>query len=71
MKQPDLKLDLCTTEVFARMCAMPVGAVDEWIEAGMLPSKTISGICLVDLRTFVAAQSGGGKADSARVDRTR
>jgi len=50
MNQPDLNLDLCTIEAFGRMCVLPDEVVAEWIEIGVLPSRSIAGICLVDLR---------------------
>lgn len=56
MDQPDLNLDLCTIDVFASLCALPVEVVAEWVEASALPSRSIAGICLVDLRTLSAAQ---------------
>ncbi|MDN6874488.1 hypothetical protein QO209_18755 [Pseudomonas citronellolis] len=49
MRQPDLNLDLCTIEAFGGMCVLPDEVVAEWIEAGVLPSRTIAGIRLVDL----------------------
>ncbi|WP_444436952.1 hypothetical protein [Pseudomonas sp. A6] len=59
MNQPDLNLDLCTIEAFGRMCVLPDEVVAEWIEAGVLPSRSIAGICLVDLRRLCAAQLSG------------
>lgn len=50
MNQPDLNLDLCTIKAFGGMCVLPDEVVAEWIEAGVLPSRSIAGICLVDLR---------------------
>ncbi|PWU29609.1 MULTISPECIES: hypothetical protein [unclassified Pseudomonas] len=54
MTRPDLHLNLCTIEAFGRMCVLPIGVVAEWIEAGALPSRTIAGIRLVDLRRLNA-----------------
>lgn len=59
MNQPDMNLDLCTIEAFGRMCVLPDEVVAEWIEAGVLPSRSIAGICLVDLRRLFAAQLSG------------
>ena len=64
MNQPDLNLDLCTIEAFGRMCVLPDEVVAEWIEAGVLPSRSIAGICLVDLRRLFAAQIGGKESAS-------
>ena len=65
MNQPDLNLDLCTIEAFGRMCVLPDEVVAEWIEAGVLPSRSIAGICLVDLRRLFAAQLYGRESVSA------
>ncbi|GLU42089.1 MAG: hypothetical protein AB7E55_08955 [Pigmentiphaga sp.] len=65
MNQPDLNLDLCTIEAFGRMCVLPDEVVAEWIEAGVLPSRSIAGICLVDLRRLFAAQFSGKQSVSA------
>ncbi|MDN6874483.1 hypothetical protein QO209_18730 [Pseudomonas citronellolis] len=59
MNQPDLNLDLCTIEAFGRMCVLPDEVVAEWIEAGVLPSRSIAGICLVDLRRLFATRLRG------------
>ncbi|TGC25398.1 hypothetical protein CW310_20760 [Pseudomonas citronellolis] len=65
MNQPDLNLDLCTIEAFGRMCVLPDAVVAEWIEAGVLPNRSIAGICLVDLRKLFAAQFHGKECVSA------
>jgi len=65
MNQPDLNLDLCTIEAFGRMCVLPDEVVAEWIEAGALPSRSIAGICLVDLRRLFAARLRGREGVSA------
>jgi len=59
MNQPDLNLDLCTIEAFGGMCVLPDEVVAEWIEAGVLPSRSIAGICLVDLRRLFATRLRG------------
>ncbi|MBB1610534.1 MULTISPECIES: hypothetical protein [unclassified Pseudomonas] len=64
MNQPDLNLDLCTIEAFGGMCVLPDEVVAEWIEAGVLPSRSIAGICLVDLRRLFAAQLSGKQSVS-------
>lgn len=59
MNQLDLNLDLCTVEAFGRMCVLSDDVVAEWIGAGVLPSRSIAGICLVDLRRLFAARLRG------------
>ena len=61
MNQPDLNLDLCTIEAFGGMCVLPDEVVAEWIEAGVLPSRSIAGICLVDLRRLFATRLGAAE----------
>ncbi|KES24211.1 MULTISPECIES: hypothetical protein [unclassified Pseudomonas] len=65
MNQPDLNLGLCTVEAFGRMCVLPDEVVAEWIGAGVLLSRGIAGICLVDLRRLFAAQLRGWESVSA------
>ncbi|WP_116425890.1 hypothetical protein [Pseudomonas citronellolis] len=65
MNQPDLNLDLCTIEAFGRMCVLTDEVVAEWIGAGVLPSRSIAGICLVDLRRLFAVQLSGKESVSA------
>lgn len=65
MNQPDLNLGLCTVEAFGRMCVLPDEVVAEWIGTGVLPSRSIAGICLVDLRRLFSAQPRGKESISA------